>query len=34
VGTAGTFADLPAMAARCQKDGGIPAGDDCAPAAP
>jgi len=30
----GTFADLPSIATRCQKDGSIPEGDDCAPAFP
>ncbi len=34
VGVAGTFADQPAIAARCQKAGSIPEGDDCAPAFP
>jgi hypothetical protein len=34
VSTAGTFADLPAMAARCVKDGGVAEGDDCPPASP
>lgn len=32
--TPGAFADRPAEPARCQKDGSVPAGDDCAPAAP
>ncbi len=30
----GTFADLPTIPARCQLDGSIPEGDDCAPAFP
>lgn len=30
----GPFADLPAVAARCEQDGSVPATDDCAPAAP
>jgi hypothetical protein len=30
----GPFADLPAIPPRCQKDGSVPEGDDCAPAAP
>ena len=34
VAAPGPFADLPAVAARCEADGSIPAGDDCAPAAP
>lgn len=32
--TAGGFADLPAQPPRCQKDGSVPAADDCPPAAP
>ena len=32
--SAGGVADLPAQPARCQKDGSVPEGDDCAPAAP
>ncbi|MDB4938684.1 MAG: hypothetical protein JWP87_5656 [Labilithrix sp.] len=34
VSAAGPFADLPVLATRCTKDGGIPEGDDCAPASP
>jgi hypothetical protein len=34
VAASGPFGDLPAVPARCQVDGSIPAGDDCAPAAP
>jgi hypothetical protein len=35
VNVAGTFADLPTITpARCQQDGSIPEGDDCAPAFP
>jgi hypothetical protein len=30
----GPFADLPAVAVRCQLDGSVPANDDCAPASP
>jgi hypothetical protein len=30
----GAFADLPTIAPRCQKDGGVPEKDDCAPAFP
>ena len=29
--SAGGFADLPAIAARCEQDGAVPLGDDCAP---
>jgi hypothetical protein len=32
--TPGPFADLPVVPARCQQDGSVPEGDDCAPAAP
>ena len=31
VSTPGTFGDRPAIAARCQKPGSVPEGDDCAP---
>ena len=34
VNVPGTFADLPVIPARCQQDGSIPQGDDCAPAFP
>lgn len=30
----GPFADLPVVAPRCEKDGSVPANDDCAPASP
>lgn len=34
VDNAGPFADLPAIPPRCEKDGSVPEGDDCAPASP